>query len=265
MQNNAVYFTRTFILYISMIHWEQLFKTFGFSESASKLYLAALELGPSSVQDIAKKIKVSRMTAYTLIEGLMKEGLMSTLQRGKKKMYVAESPDRLVSFMQVRMKTMEGTLKEVEHAVGQLKLIERGEKPIVKMFEGEEGIRAILDDILQGENQTINEIGNIDAMRNLFSTESLKPLKQELDKRKITTHAIYAIAKEQLTPRQSTKVKFYTEKEPSFFGNVTLYGNKVAFMTFRGKIIGVVIESEEIANTMREVFKLAWTSSKVNQ
>ena len=205
------------------------------------------------------------MTAYTLIEGLMKEGLMSTLLRGKKKMYAAESPDRLVSFMQARMKTMEGTLKEVEHSVSQLKLIERGEKPIVKMFEGEEGIRAILSDILQQNNQTIVEIGNIDAIRNLFPSDLLKPFKEELDKRSITTQAIYAISKEILTPRKSTKVKFFTEKEASFFGDVTVYGDKVAFMTFRGKIIGVVIESEEIARTMKEIFKLAWTSSKLNE
>ncbi len=245
-----------------MVKWEQLFKTFGFSESASKIYLAALQLGPSPVQDIARKVSVSRMTAYTVIEALMKEGLMSTLKKGKKTLYAAESPERLVSFMHGRVKQMEGVMKELEYAAGELKLLQRGEKPVVKMFEGQEGHRAILDDIIANKPDVVYEIGNLDAIHSLFPPEVLKPFKEELIKRNIGARGIYSMGEGSYTPRRAAKVKLLRHgKGAVFAGDISIYGNKIALMTFRGKLIGVLIESEELAKTMREVFELAWENS----
>ena len=82
-----------------MAQWEKLLRSLGFNESEAKLYLVSLEMGPSPVQDIAKKAKVSRVTAYAAIEKLNEFGLMSTAQRNKKHLYAAESPERLVSFV----------------------------------------------------------------------------------------------------------------------------------------------------------------------
>ena len=68
----------------------------GLNEKEAKVYLAALELGQSVVQDIAKKAGVNRATTYFVIEGLMKMGLMSSFHKGKKQYFVAADPDRLI-------------------------------------------------------------------------------------------------------------------------------------------------------------------------
>lgn len=247
-----------------MLNWEQLFKSMGFSESAAKVYMSALELGPSPVQNIARKIGLSRMTCYTVIETLIKEGLMSTMKRGKKTLYTAESPERLHSFMQSRVKLMEGTLKELEHEINTLKLLQRGEKPVVKMFEGIEGIRAIADDILQTNPEIINEFGNLDAVHKIYTAEELLPLREALDAKKIIAHSILGMEEVAFKKRGSSKVKILKGKEgTSFSGDISVYENKIALMALRGKLIGVLIESEEIANTMRALFKLAWENEKL--
>jgi hypothetical protein len=42
-----------------------------------------------------------------------------------------------------------------------------------------------------------------------------------------------------------------------------IYGNKVAFLTFREKnSIGILINNEEIANTERKLFDILWLNSK---
>jgi len=43
-----------------------------------------------------------------------------------------------------------------------------------------------------------------------------------------------------------------------FFGDVFIYGNKLALSTLRGKQIAVLIESEEIAKTLRHFFDYCW-------
>ncbi|OHE33815.1 MAG: hypothetical protein A3J94_16070 [Syntrophus sp. RIFOXYC2_FULL_54_9] len=54
----------------------------GLSDKESKVYLAALELGPTPVQDISHKAHVNRATTYVMIESLSARGLMSTFQKG---------------------------------------------------------------------------------------------------------------------------------------------------------------------------------------
>ena len=72
----------------------------GLSEKESRVYLAALELGPSPVQDISHKAHVNRATTYVMIEALSARGLLSTFQKGKKRFYAAESPDRLLTIVE---------------------------------------------------------------------------------------------------------------------------------------------------------------------
>jgi sugar-specific transcriptional regulator TrmB len=245
-----------------MAQWEKLFKSLGFTESEAKIYLISLETGPSPVQELAKKARVSRVTTYAVIESLMKDGLMSTVQRGKKNLYVAESPERLVSFVHSRVKTMEATLKEIESSIHDLKILQRGEKPVVKMFEGVQGLRALQDDILKTAPKHIDEYGNVDTISAIFTREDLQPFRKELDRLKITGRFLYSGAVVH-SPREGVKVKRLPEGRAPFNGDVIIYGSKTAFSTFHGKLISVIIESDVIADTMRSMFELAWQSSVI--
>lgn len=238
------------------MQWNTLLKSLGFTESEAKIYLLALESGPSTVQDITKKAKVSRVTTYAVIESLAEHGLMSTIKKGKKTLYVAESPERLVSFLHNRMQEMENTLREVQSAINELKLLQHGDKPVVRLFEGREGLKAIHDDILQTNPDIIYELNNGDAMFTVFSREDLKSYQEQLDKRKVTNETILLYSQPPRL-REHGKVYHLPEKEFSFFGNVTIYSNKIALTTFQGKNISVLIESEILAQTMKELFKLA--------
>lgn len=108
-----------------MAQWEKLLRSSGFNESEANLYLTSLEMGPSPVQEIAKKAKVSRVTAYAAIEKLNEFGLMSTVQRNKKHLYAVESPERLVSFVSGRIQEMRATFEEIKDSVSELKLMAR--------------------------------------------------------------------------------------------------------------------------------------------
>lgn len=247
-----------------MLQWNTLLRSLGFTDSESKIYLISLEMGPSSVQDIAKKADVSRVTTYAVIESLATHGLMSTLEKGKKTLYSAESPERLVSFVNNRMKEMENTLREVQSSINELKLLQHGDKPVVRMFEGKEGLNAIREDILKTNPDAVYEINNMDAMLTTHSIAELKPFQTELDRRKIVDETILLYSK---PARSRTHGHLYQlpVKDFSFFGNVAIYNNKVALTTFQGKNISVLIESEIIAQTMKELFRLAKGSASKYQ
>src|SRR3990167_994305 len=69
----------------------------GLSEQESAVYLATLELGASSISDIAKRAGIKRPTAYYVIDGLMGKSLMSKAPRGKRTFYIAEPPRKLLT------------------------------------------------------------------------------------------------------------------------------------------------------------------------
>ena len=245
----------------NMNQWEKLLKSLGFTESEANIYLISLEMGPSAVQDLAKKAGVSRVTTYAVIESLMKDGLMSTVQKGKKNMYLAESPDRLLSFVHSRVRTMEATLHEIEQFLPDLKLLQRGEKPVVKLFEGVEGLKALHDDIIKTSPKHLDELGNIDAIHAVFPREEHLPFSHELDRLGVTGRILYRSEKPITQSRKHTQTRYIHPDLLSFKGDVILYKTKTAFSTFQGKLITVIIDSEIIADTMRAMFELAWQSS----
>jgi len=231
-------------------------KSLGFTESEATIYLTSLEMGPASVQDIAKKAKVSRVTTYAVIESLTERGLMSSVEKGKKRLFVAESPERLVSFVTARVKEMETTLKEVQSSIDELKMIQRGEKPVVKMFEGPEALNACQKDVIFTKPKMIDEFFNMDTFRAAYSLENGSDYENEIKKFKPKTRSYFVVKGPE--PNKFTSsvefIKIPSEVGLDFTGGIVAYGNKVALSSVSRKQIAVIIESEEIANTVKALF-----------
>lgn len=242
--------------------WNKLLKSLGFTESESAIYLLSLEMGPASVQNLARKAHVSRVTTYAVIESLSSHGLMSSMQKGKKKLYASESPERLLSFVGGRVKTLEATFKEVEQLLPDLKLLQRGERPLVKFFEGKEGVAAFVTDVMQVKPATFDEFGDHDAIRSMVPVEELQPLWAWMDQSKVKTRFMYSGKKGNDT-RRAAEYTITKHIEPgmlpfSFTGDVFIYGSRIALATFKSKMVVVIVESQELADTMRGLYEFAW-------
>ena len=244
-----------------MTQWKKLLKSLGFTESEVTVYLVSLEMGPASVQDLAKKANVSRVTTYTVIEALMRDGLMSTVQKGKKNYFVAEAPERLVSFVQNKVKGMESTLGEVSASLHELKLIQRGEKPVVKMYEGDEASRVIQEDIVKTQPQHIDEFGNYDDMRRHFPKEAHVEHGNRVAKFKPRSRSVYIAHETGDLVKHNPNLQSHRilDKKIDFHGDLVVYGDKVAMLSFADKPIGVIVESKNIAELFRTMFDHYWS------
>jgi sugar-specific transcriptional regulator TrmB len=244
-----------------MTQWKKLLHSLGLSDSEATIYLASLELGPASVQDIAKKSHVSRVTTYAVIESLTERSLMSSVEKGKKHLFAAESPERLVAFVTARLKEMETTLHEVQGAIDELKLIQRGEKPVVKMYEGSEALKAIETDILMTKPKTIEEFTNLDAIRTIHPPETREAYFEQFAKLKPKSRAILLARGKPPQPvsADSDQIVIPRDLDLDFKGSLMTYGQKkVALCTLEGKLIAVVVESEALAKTVHALFDYIW-------
>ena len=237
---------------------------FGLNEKQAGVYLALLELGASSVITLAKKTGILRTTVYDVLIELEKKSLVSQTRKGKKRLFLAADPSNLEKILDEKKEK----LKELMPALKSL-LNTAGTKPVIRYFEGPEGIKEVYRDTLKYEGQldafvTENIIAKLGAD---FADE----YKNKRVKAKITVRAIGPDTEEikeyKKTDQKDLKETRLVDKNVFPFSiEMNIYGNKLAFMSFQ-ESLGLIVESNEIAKNMRFLFELAWrgtTSSKEN-
>ena len=240
----------------------------GFSDKEAAVYIASLELGPATILELAKKSKVNRATTYVVIEALIKKGLALSFEKGKKRYFSVESPECLLSIFNIRKKEIDEQEREFSAFLPELKKIYSSGltegKPVVRFFEGKEGIKAIQDDIIKTKTEILREFTSLDDAYDFFPP-SPKDHRKKINKNVKLVKTIYTSKKGPILPVRMPDrkgpfiTKFVPPSQFPFFCDMAIYENKIALVAFKGKLLGVVIENEQIAKTMSSIFELAWS------
>lgn len=122
--------------YRGMEHLLEPLKNLGLSEKEAKIYLALLQLGPSTPYQIANKAEIKRPTAYVIAEELVEKGLIVHVPGEDKKRYIARTPDAFIEEQGEKLRAARAILPE-------LRSFQKGtvEKPSIMYYEGAEGVR----------------------------------------------------------------------------------------------------------------------------
>jgi len=115
-------------------------KNLNLTDKEARVYLALLELGPSTPYKIAKRSHLKRPTAYVIAEELVEKGLIIQVTGEKNKLYMAKSPESYFEDAEDKLRTAKKVLPE-------LMALQRktSEKPNILYFEGLEGIKQAYD------------------------------------------------------------------------------------------------------------------------
>lgn len=238
----------------------------GLSEKEAKVYLASLELGLSSVQEIARKAGINRPTAYFQIELLIKKGLISSVVKGKKRYFNAESPEQLTGLLEAQKQEIENKRSDLEKILPELKTIFSlaEEKPKVRFFEGIEGLKAMQTDILKTKIDDLYEFIPLDDAYKIFPPE-LDNHRKKADQKfqKIKRRIIYTSKQGNVLSSVGNKeVSFISHKEFPFDTEIIIYGFKTALFSYGEKLVGVIIENNGIAKSLKSIFNLAWQAAE---
>src|SRR3989344_4980388 len=243
---------------------EQL-KNIGLSENETKVYLAMLELGPSAVMDIARKAEVNRPTAYVQIETLKKRGLVSTQTKGKKQLYIAESPEHLESMLDNQLQHIASQKEMFAGVLPDLTSLYQsaGHRPTVRFFEGKEGLGQIQNIFFKSGHKEVLGITNLDDVLAVFPNH-LKTHSPQRAEKGITSKSIYSTKQGPIMPSDPEKLRetrFIPLEKMPFNGDVTIFGNMVVITSVKGQISAVLIEHQAIADSFRGFFNFLWEFS----
>ncbi|MEK7451739.1 MAG: helix-turn-helix domain-containing protein [Patescibacteria group bacterium] len=239
----------------------------GLSEKEALVYLSAIELGPAPVQDISHKAKVNRATTYVMIESLSSRGLMSTFVKGKKRFYSAESPDRLLSILQVQKQELEVKQSELEKTLPMLLALfnAEGAKPQIRYIEGPEGLQTMRESFEKMEGEFI-QIVCVDEAQTMKEMMQDHPRHAASLHEKKTPHRIIAVMDKKThldIPHVGVgEIRCVPLSEFPLHGEITVRGNHVYLFSYRSAILSIVVVSKEMADAVRALFDLAWKGAE---
>jgi sugar-specific transcriptional regulator TrmB len=241
----------------------------GLSDKAAKVYLASLEIGSATAQNLAKKAGVNRPTTYVMIDWLTDNGLMSSFEKGKKRYFVAENPEQLGHLISTQKKEVEEKEVVAKRILNDLKSLSvfSKDRPNVQFYEGDEGTHALREEVLRSGEKELLEIVPLDLVRKFVPEDAHPEDLRHAIRKKLRIKSVYSTTRGSIYPEKSgnSESRFLA---PENFGHdceVIIFGDRVAMFTFGGKPVGFMVHSKEISQMMRIFFKKLWDEAGVKQ
>lgn len=228
----------------------------GLSKKEAAVYLASLQLGDGNLSEIAKAAQIPRTSCYNIVKSLISMGLLNTFKMGAKYHYKAENPDKLL----ISLREQESALQEIMPRL-KSKYREIGGRPAIYFYEGVEGIRIILEDILAKQYPLLAITSIDDAVSVLGDdfTDFIERRHQKHLRVKLITHrserALELKKRDESELRQTKFLPSNSQFKTASF----IYGDRVAMIDFQSKQpLGLIIEDQNIAETQRMLFETIW-------
>lgn len=239
----------------------------GLNDKEARVYLAALELGQSTVQEIAKKSGVNRATAYFVIDGLMKSGLMSSFHKDKKQYFSSADPDRLIELLEQEKFLIEKRESGLKKLLPQLQSINNKikDRPVVKYYEGKEGIKTMVEEVSKPVKNIVRMAYSRDAILKNFSSEELDIWSNKRKKNDTQIQVIYTYKEGEMGKSNNAERRRVPLDKFPIKSDIAIYDDKIRLASFEGRMIGIIIEDKELADSLRAVLDLAWEAAEKYQ
>lgn len=254
------YFTKK-KYYRDMEHLLEPLKNLGLSEKEAKIYLALLQLGPSTPYQIANKAEIKRPTAYVIAEELVEKGLIVHVPGEDKKRYIARTPDAFIEEQGEKLRAARAILPE-------LRSFQKGtvEKPSIMYYEGAEGVRQAYE--YKKRELHGKEIVGFFASPEDASPEVTKVFLEWNEYKEKYGPKVRGLTVD--TPILGSYSDFLTPGKGSItakFMPPDLYSAKASIETCDGQFVRIcliesaqalIIESPKFAEALQQVFELLW-------
>lgn len=228
----------------------------GITKKEAKIYLAAVELGGSTVAKIAEKAGVNRVTTYSVLEKLMERGMLHSIMRASVRYFDAVEPNIIAHEWERRVQSLKKALPLFRRLRGEVNL------PHVQYFEGISGIQSLYALTLQSKTEILNYANSREIRKfwPLYDSEYVaERVARKIFLRGIAPLDEYGLEVQRADRKNCREIRLVPAKKFTFTNEINIWDDKVAISSFRDTPpIGVLIESVEIANTQRDIFRMAW-------
>lgn len=236
----------------------------GFTEGESKVYIALLKLGSSTVGSIVEESGVSYSNVYEILQRLINKGMASFIIKGKVKYFQPAPPDNLLDYIERKEKELESQRLVLKDFIPKLKTYQKIKpEQNAEIFIGLKGLKAAylkLASEFEGKEWLFFYIH-----KPAYAKESdifYKNLSKWFKSLKIPNRGI--CNNDYVKSRFAKKAKFLKIKYVDFPipANIDICNDRILIVSWSQKPIAFLIKSKEITDSMREYFEDVWKVAK---
>ena len=226
------------------------------------VYCALLKLGPASIRDVAAEARINRGSTYETLKQLVTMGLASYLPKGRRRVFQAEDPERLLTLGETRQQALSQALDDIRREIIPTLKQSRPEfsPGNVRFYEGDDGVELVLRDILDSTAR---------AGEKSYSVISTKTLREHLyrpfpnftrTRVKKGIHVRVIAVGEGGDDAELAQRKWLPAGAGTDASYIAIYPPKVAMITLaeRNYPVVVIIDSAAIASTQQLLFDTLW-------
>jgi sugar-specific transcriptional regulator TrmB len=225
----------------------------GLTKDESTIYRTLLSVNPISISEIVRKTGIHRPTVYKTLPSLLEKQLVSVMPKGKNKLYVAESPERVEKIFE----ELEDEFNSEINTLFQNYKV-RDKKPLVKYAEGDSAIKNVFSDVVHSLDKNESYYRYSSALNLARKKYVPKDYRAVRDKKDLNRYIITDSESLKISSKKLGKSMKSIPKDSDLFElDITqiIYGNKVSLIDYNSKTI-VTIENEMIARFQEKIFKL---------
>ncbi len=232
------------------------------SDREIRIYHALLRLGPASIRDVAAESGINRGTTYETLKRLANRGIVSYFPRGKRRVFQAEDPDKLLRLGESRQQALSQAIESLKKdVIPALKAVQPKALPdIVRFYEGDDGVELVLRDLLDSTESMATPSYSVISTKTLRK-HLYRPFPNFTRQRVHRGIQVRVIAVgEGGDEAELAERKWLPAEEDSDASYIAIFPPKVAIITLAQENYPgvVVIESGAIASTQQLMFDTLW-------
>ncbi len=246
---------------------ESILRDLDLHPTSSKIYRELLEHGETTPRILSERLHITRPSTYDHLTILKKKGLIVERKIENKAYFAVDDVRSIKSALSEKISTLTDHEKVFTTMLPELLKQTKTETPVIKFFEGKEGLHFIIHDLLWSKGETVYTMWPHEEMQKVIDKETLIRFNDRRIKDKITIHALWP---QDMVPKGEyiwknkdilTKRKYLPQGMDWKMG-YTIYGDKVSFISSYKEVFGFIVQSKEFAALMRLQFEVLWTIAK---
>jgi sugar-specific transcriptional regulator TrmB len=227
----------------------------GLTPSEIKIYLALLELGPSSAGKVLEKAGIQNSVFHFCVNKLIDKGLVSYVIKGKSKVYSAADPENFLLYLKDKENEVKTLLPELKARQAIIK-----DKSEVEMFVGIKGVINALNTFIKDAKKgdeflffPLDVENKNEEVQEFYERYDLKRKSKGL-----ITKGIAPIKHKYLFEKRTyLKMKYSDKPLPS---NSAICNDGMILISWDETPHAVIIKAKNLVNNQKEFFYNFWNS-----
>ena len=231
----------------------------GFEES--KVYLALLDKGASTILELSRATKISRTNVYRLIDILKENGFVEESSEGSKRLFHPvgmHKLEMLVKEQESKAEFLRNIFPEISTIIPASNSISQPDTKVL-FYKGEDGIKQMLWNTLNAKSECFSYTFN--SFEELVGKDFLESWIREYNFRRLKFRDLIGNAKILKNGDYSERfeTRFITPDVMTIDHQRFIYGDVVAYFDYsEGQLFGVEIYNKKNAKLQKQLFEIVW-------